>query len=112
MARPDSPRRRGLRRTRRVLATAAGILFVATGVATVRVLSAGASPLPAATLVYAASVAFGLSEMVKLRERVLFRPSGPPPAASPWRWWAPRLVMVLAVSTLPAVLLLGGLTRR
>ena len=52
MAAPGSPRRRGLRRARRVLATTAGILFVATGVATVRVLSAGASPLPATAFVY------------------------------------------------------------
>lgn len=107
-----SARRRTLRRLRGVARGAAALAFVLTALAVARVFTDDASPLPAAAALYGATVAWGLGEMVQLRERTLFRPGHPPPPHSAFVWWAVRVVMVVAVSTLPAVLLLGGLTRR
>lgn len=76
------------------------------------VFAAGASPLPAAGALYAATVAWGVGEMAHLRERVLYRPQRPPPPHSALLWWGVRLVVVVLVSTLPAALMLGGLAAR
>jgi hypothetical protein len=76
----------------------------------------GASPGPAAAVLYLSTVAYGVAEMLKLRERVLFGPGrgregSPSPAGlgERLRWWLPRLLLVLVVAALPAALLLGGL---
>ncbi len=87
-------------------------LFAAALVWVILVLRSGVSPLGAAVALYSATVAYGLAEMAKLRERHLFRPNADAPRRSPLRWWAPRIVLVVVVATMPAVLLLGGLTRR
>lgn len=107
-----SRRRRPLRRLRLAARLTAAICFVGTLAGAAGVFTAGASPLPAAGALYAATVAWGVGEMAHLRERTLFRPGRPPPPHSALLWWTGRLLVVLAVSTLPAALLIGGLTRR
>lgn len=109
---PPSARRRPLRTAHRWAAITAGGLFLLALAAVARVFTSGASPLPAALALYTATVAYGVGEMVRLRERTLFRPVRPPPPHSPLMWWVLRLSLVVVVSTLPAVLLLGGLTNR
>lgn len=106
-----SRRRRGLHRLRRVASATSLALFVATILALARVFRLGASPLGASVSLYGATVAYGLAEMAKLRERHLFRPGQPPPRHSAIVWWALRVMLVVAVSTLPAVMVLGGLNR-
>lgn len=105
-----SRRRRVLHRLRRVATFSALALFVASIAALAQVFRIGASPLWASASLYGATVAYGLAEMVKLRERYLFRPGQPPPAHSAIVWWTLRVVLVAVVSTLPAVMVLGGLT--
>ncbi len=72
----------------------------------------GGSPLWAAACIYGATVAYGMREMLKLRERKLFHPGKPPAPHSALAWWALRIGVVVVVSTLPAVMLLGGLAAR
>lgn len=107
-----SSRRRALHRFRRAVSASALVLFVVTAAALTRVFTQGTSPLGAALGLYGATAAYGLAEMAKLRERHLFRPGRPPPEHSALVWWAIRVVLVATVSTLPAVMLLGGLTAR
>ena len=106
-----SRRRRGLHRLQHLASAASLALFVAAVLALARVLRLGASPLWASASLYGATVAYGLAEMAKLRERHLFRPGQPPPPHSAIVWWTLRVILVTAVSTLPAVMVLGGLTR-
>jgi hypothetical protein len=107
-----SARRRGLRRVQALATGIAALLAVGMAVGVLRVFTAGASPLPAAASLYGATVAYGLREMAKLRERRLFRPGRPAEPHSAVVWWLLRLVLIAVVSTLPAVMLLGGLTNR
>ena len=109
--------RRGLRRARALLHGTAGVGFaVALALTAWVALRPGTSPAPAAAVLYGATVAYGVAEMLKLRERVLFGPGrerrgGETPGGltEPLRWWGPRLLLVLVVAALPAALLLGGL---
>lgn len=107
-----SARRRGLRRLRGGARAIAGLAFLLAAGTVAAVFLADGSPLTAAGALYGATVAWGVGEMAHLRERHLFRPGRPPPADSSVVWWTVRLILVAAVSTLPAALLLGGLTRR
>ena len=88
------------------------LFFVGTVVGLVRVFTLGASPLWASAGLYGATVSYGLAEMAKLRERHLFRPTQPPPPHSAFVWWTLRVLLVTGVATLPAVMMLGGLTAR
>ena len=106
-----SRRRRGLRRLRAASRGIAVLCFVGAAVGVARFFSHDASPIPATAALYVATVAYGLSEMAALRERHLFRPGRAAPTDSALLWWALRIPLVIAVSTLPAALLLGGLTR-
>jgi hypothetical protein len=104
-------RRRRLRTAYRWLRGGGWAVFAATGVLVARAAMGRGSAFPAAAAMYGGTVAFGLGEMARLRERVLFGPAadGSPPGSL--RWWLPRVILVLAVATLPAVLILGGLGR-
>jgi hypothetical protein len=88
------------------------VFSIGTVVGLVRVFTLGASPLWASAGLYGATVGYGLAEMAKLRERRLFRPGQPPPPHSALVWWALRVLLVTGVATLPAVMMLGGLTAR
>jgi hypothetical protein len=88
------------------------VLVIGTVVGLVRVFTLGASPLWASAALYGATVGYGLAEMAKLRERHLFRPGQPPTPDSAFVWWTLRVLLVTGVATLPAVMMLGGLTAR
>jgi hypothetical protein len=107
-----SRRRRGIRRLRRGATFVGAIGFVGAVVEIGRVFLSDGSPLTAAVALYAATVAYGIGQMAALRERLVFRPGAPRPRDRAWLWWVVRLVVVLLASTLPAALLIGGLSRR
>lgn len=107
-----SRRRRSLHRAQRVSGLVSFGFAVAAVFALAYTFQRGGSPLWAAATVYGATVAYGTREMLKLRERTLFRPGGPPPPHSALLWWLLRLTVVVLVSSLPAVMLLGGLAAR
>ncbi|MBT8403018.1 MAG: hypothetical protein KJP18_04105 [Gemmatimonadetes bacterium] len=107
-----SRRRRGIRGFRRAATVVGAVGFVGAIVEIGRVFLADGSPLTAATALYAATVAYGMGQMAALRERLVFRPGPPRPRDRAWLWWAVRVVVVLLASTLPAALLLGGLSQR
>lgn len=110
----SAPPRHRLRIARRALGVLAWTAFAATAALTLRVALRGGSALLPAALLYGGAVAYGVAEMTKLRERVLFGPGSretppTPSLSSTVRWWLPRLLLVLVVAAFPAVLLLGGL---
>jgi hypothetical protein len=107
-----SRRRRGIRGVRRFATAVAIIGFFGAVFEIGRVFVADGSPLTAAVALYAATVAYGMGQMAALRERLVFRPGAPRARDRAWLWWALRIVVVLLASTLPAALLLGGLSRR
>lgn len=107
-----SRRRRGIRGFRRVTTLVGAVGFAGAIAEIGRVFLADGSPITAAAALYAATVAYGMGQMAALRERLVFRPGAPPTRDRAWLWWAVRVLVVLLASTLPAALLLGGLSRR
>lgn len=62
---------------------------------------------PALGLLYLTGVSFGLAEMTRLFQRHKRRCRECLQGARPhFRWWAPRLILVLIISVLPVLLLL------
>ena len=106
-----SRRRRGIRAFRTTTSVVATVGFVGAIAAIARVFLSDGSPLTAAGALYAATFAYGTGQMAALRERRVFRPGAAPPSDRAWLWWTLRLVVVAIASTLPAALLIGGLTQ-